>query len=64
MKKKSKSANTQLADDYFPLVVLPICWGSANTIFERSHIYAALTEWHKLEDYIRNKKNDPCKREI
>ena len=64
MKKKNKSANTQLADDYFPLVVPPICWGSANTFFERSHIYAALTEWHKLEGHIRNKKNDPCKREI
>ena len=25
MKMKNKSANTQLADDYFPVVVPPIC---------------------------------------
>ena len=56
MERKNKSANTRLADDYLPLVVPPICWGSANTFFERSHIYAALTEWHKLDGRIRNKK--------
>ena len=49
----------RLADDYYPLIVPPICWDSANTFLERSHIYATLTEWHKLEGHIRNKKKLP-----
>ena len=56
MKRKKKSANTRLADDYFSLVVPTIFWGSANIFFERFHIYAALTEWRKLEGHIRNNK--------
>ena len=44
VKEKTKSANTRLADDSLLLAVPPISKGSSNTLFERSFIYAALTE--------------------
>ena len=53
VKKKNKSANTRLADDSLLLVVPPISKGSSNTFFERSFIYAAPTEWNKLDGRIR-----------
>ena len=56
MKRKKKAANTRLADDYFSLLVPIIFLGQRQHIFERSHIYAALTEWRKLESHIRNNK--------
>ena len=64
-KKKNKSVNTRLADDSFLLVVPPISKGSSNTFFERSFIYAAPTEWNKLDGRIRKINNfDSFKREI
>ena len=57
VKKKNKSANTRLADDSLLLVVPPICKGSSNTFFERSFIYAAPTEWNKLDGRIRKNTN-------
>ena len=53
VKKKNKSANTRLAVDSLLLVVPPISKGSSNTFFERSFIYAAPTEWNKLDGCIR-----------
>ena len=50
---ENKSANTRLADDSLLLVVPPISKGSSNTFFERSFIYAAPTEWNKLDGRIR-----------
>ena len=65
VKKKNKSANTRLADDSLLLVVPPISKGSSNTFFERSFIYAAPTEWNKLDGRIRKITNfDSFKREI
>ena len=65
VKKKNKSANTRLADDSLILVVPPISKGSSNTFFERSFIYAAPTEWKKLDGRIRKITNfDSFKREI
>ena len=67
VKKKIKSANTRylLADDSLLLVVPPISKGSSNTFFERSFIYAAPTEWNKLDGRIRKITNfDSFKREI
>ena len=65
VKKKNKSANTRLADDSLLLVVPPISKGSSNTCFERSYIYAAPTEWNKLDGRIRKITNfDSFKREI
>ena len=65
VKKKNKSANTQLADDSLLLVMPPISKGSSNTFFQRSFIYAAPTEWHKLDGRIRKNTNfDSFKREI
>ena len=64
-KKNNKSANTRLADDSLLLVVPPISKGSPNTFFERSFIYAAPTEWDKLDGRIRKITNfDSFKREI
>ena len=60
VKKKNKSA-----DDSLLLVVPPISKGSSNTFFERSFIYAAPTEWNKLDCRIRKIINfDSFKREI
>ena len=43
----------------------PISKGSSNTFFERSFIYAAPTEWNKLDGRIRKITNfDSFKREI
>ena len=53
VEKKNKSANTRLADDSLLLVVPLISKGSSNTFFERSFIYAAPTEWNKLDGRIR-----------
>ena len=65
VKKKNKSANTRLANDSLLLVVPPISKGSSNTFFERSFIYAAPTEWNKLDGRIRKITNfDSFKREI
>ena len=55
VKEKNKPANTRLADDSLLLVVPPISKGSCNTFFERLFIYAALTEWNKLDGRIRKK---------
>ena len=39
--------------------------GSSNTFFERSFIYAAPTEWNKLDGHIRKITNfESFKREI
>ena len=51
VKKKNKSANTRLADDSF-LLVPPISKGSSNIFFKLSFIYAAPTEWNKLNGRI------------
>ena len=65
VKKKNKSANTRLADDSLLLVVPPICKGSSNTFFERLFIYAAPSEWNKMDDRIRKIINvGSFKREI
>ena len=65
LKKKNKSANTRLADDSLLLVVPPISKGSSNTFFERLFIYAAPTEWNKLDGRIRKITNfNSIKREI
>ena len=66
VKKKNKSANTRLTDDSLLLVVSPISKGSSNTFFERSFIYAAPTEWSKLDGRIRKIITifDSSKREI
>ena len=65
VKKKNKSANTRLADDSLLLVVPPISKGSSNRFFEQSFIYAAPTEWNKLDRRIRKiTKFDSFKREI
>ena len=65
VKKKNKSANARLADDSLLLVVPPISKGSSNTFFGRSFIYAAPTEWNKLDGRIRKFFNfDSFKREI
>ena len=62
---KNKSANIRLADDSPLLVVPPISKGSSNTFLERSFIYAAPTEWNKLDGRIRKITNfDSFKREI
>ena len=53
VKKNNKSANTRQADDSLLLVVPPISKGSSNTFFERLFIYAAPSEWNKLDDRIR-----------
>ena len=52
VKKKNKSANTRLAGDSLLLVVPPISKGSSNTFFEQLFIYAAPTEWNKLDGRI------------
>ena len=63
--KKNKSANTRLADDSLLPVMRPISKGSSDTFFERSFIYAAPTEWNKLDGRIRKITNfDSFKREI
>ena len=65
VKKKNKLANIRLADDCLLLVVPLISKGSSNTFFERSFIYAAHTEWNKLDGRIRKITNfDSFKREI
>ena len=65
VKKKNKSANTRLVDDSLLLVVPPISKGNSNTFFELSFIYAATTEWNKLDGRIRKITNfDSFKREI
>ena len=65
VKKKNKSANTRLTDDSLLLVEPPISKGSSNTFFERSFIYAAPTEWNKLDGRIRKITNfDSFKHEI
>ena len=65
VKKKNKSANTRLADDSLLLVVPPISKGSPTIFFEQSFIYAAPTEWNKLDGRIRKiTLFDSFKREI
>ena len=65
VKKKNKSANTRLAHDSLLLVLQPISKDSSNTFFERSFIYAAPTEWNKLDGRIRKITNfDSFKRDI
>ena len=64
VKTKNKSANTRLADHSL-LLVPPISKGSSNTFFELSFIYAAPTEWNKLDGRIRKVTNfNSFKREI
>ena len=55
--KNNKSSNTRLADDSLLLVVPPISKGISNTFFERSFIYAAPTEWNKLDGRIKKITN-------
>ena len=51
--------------DSLLLVVPPISKGSSNTFFEGPFIYAAPTEWNKLDGRVRKiTKLDTFKREI
>ena len=62
-KEKQFRRKKRSADDSFLLVVSRI--GSSNTFFERSFIYAAPSEWNKLDGRIRKNTNfDSFKREI
>ena len=61
-KEKQFRRKKRSADDSF-LLVSRI--GSSNTFFERSFIYAAPSEWNKLDGRIRKNTNfDSFKREI
>ena len=46
--------STRLGAGHHQLVMPQISKDSSNTFLDRSFIYAAPCEWHKLSEYIRN----------
>ena len=58
VKNKSSSTNTRSAiDDLLLLVIPPLSRNCSNTFFERSYIFAAPTEWDRLDKRIRRISN-------
>ena len=51
--RRESSVNTRLGADHHQLIMPPISKDCSNTFLERSFIYAALCEWNKLSECIR-----------